>query len=83
MTVVSSTEERPIYVGIEVRIQVNIWVGNDFNQDGFPVRTADVKDHAHLYRIVPEDTPLLTTVQVEDMAARCVQSINARIIDKL
>lgn len=80
---VSTSADQPIFVGIELRIQVNIWVGNDFNPSGFPTRPADVKDHAHLYRIVPEDTPLLTTVQVEDMAARCVQSINARIIDKL
>ena len=80
---VNVAEDRPIYVGIEVRIQVNIWVGNDFGPDAFPVRTADVRDHAHLCRIYPEDNPLLTCVNMSEMAAKCIEAIGSRIIDKL
>ena len=80
---VNVAEERPMYVCIEVRIQVGIWVGNDFGPDAVPVRPADVKDHAHLCRIYPEDNPLLTCVNMSEMAAKCTEAIGARIIDRL
>ena len=84
---VSTSEEQPVYVAVEVFIKVNIWVGNDFNPSNAPTRPVDVAEHGYLQRIWQEnpDTPssVLTAVQVEDMAARCVQKINARLIDKL
>ena len=80
------TVEQPVYIAIQVNVQVNVWLACDGNSVPTEVKP-DLIDNISLGRTIPIhkklDKPLAIVVNVDDMSTRCSDAIGVRLLTKL